>query len=102
LRAALRLALAAADLALLAGHVAVTVEVVEVLAVVHLDASSGDLRRLALRLARLLPGRGPDVAVLDVVHHVVVTLDSELRDLLTHDLETLPRDIGCAHASREV
>src|SRR5512139_668830 len=89
------LALAAADLTLLAGDVTITVEVVEVLAVIHLDAGRSDLGGLALRLARLLPGRGPDVAVLDVVHHVVVTLDSELRDLLTHGLEPSLGIIGC-------
>src|SRR6185312_11897780 len=56
------LALAAADLTLLAGDVAVTVEVVEVLAVVHLDASRSNLRGLALRLAGLLARGRPHVA----------------------------------------
>src|SRR6476646_5419855 len=71
LRSSLRLlrALAATDLALLASHVAVAVQVIEVLAVVHLDAGGRHLRGLALRLARLLPRRRPDVAALDVIHH---------------------------------
>src|SRR5262249_36750774 len=86
-RRLLALALAAADLALLARDIAVAIEIVEVLAVVHLDAGSGDLLRLALGLSGLLPRSRPDVAALDVVHQVVVTLDSSLRDLLTHSLE---------------
>src|SRR5262249_54692355 len=83
----LALALAAADLALLARHVAVAVEIVEVFAVIHLDAGVGDLIRLALGLPRLLPRGRPDVAALDVVHQVVVTLDSSSRNLLTHNFE---------------
>src|SRR5262249_34959024 len=90
----LALALAATDLALLARHVAIGIEVVEILAVIHLDAGGGDLLRLALGLAGLLPGRGPDVATLDVVHQVVVALDSSLEDLLTHKFQTLPRGSG--------
>src|SRR5262249_34019568 len=62
-----RLALAAADLAGLARDVAVRVEEVDVLRVVHLDPGGGDLRLLALRLSRLLPGHRPDVALLDVI-----------------------------------
>ena len=96
------LALAAADLALLARDVAVAVEVVEVLAVVHLDAGGGDLRGLALRLARLLPGRRPDVAALDVVHHVVVTLDSSFAIFSPMVCKPSLGVIGCANATRTV
>src|SRR4029079_2549684 len=83
-RGLLALALAAADLTLLPRHVAIAIEIVEVLAVIHLDAGGGNFLRFALGLAGLLPGRGPDVTAFDVVHQIVVALDSSLEDLLTH------------------
>src|SRR6185436_10425846 len=95
-RRLLALALAATDLALLARHVAVAIEIVEVLAVIHLDAGRGDLLRLALRLPGLLPRSRPDVSAFDVVHQIIVSLDSSLRDLLTHDLEPSLGVVGCA------
>src|SRR5262249_43660023 len=68
----------------LACDVAVLVEEVDVAAVVHLDPGRRDLLGLPLGLARLLARHRPDVAVLDVVHLVVVALDPETRDLVTH------------------
>src|SRR5690606_13754229 len=77
------LALLAADGGLRARDVTGLVEEVDV-ARLHLDAARGQLAGLALAGARALARHLPDVAALDVVEVVVVSLDAQLCHFLCH------------------
>src|SRR5262249_34136544 len=83
-----RLALLAADGALGAADVAVLVEEVDEREV-HRHPALGNLLGTALRNARLLARHLPDRAVLDVVHKIFLTPNSESCDLLSHSAALL-------------
>src|SRR5664279_4145630 len=91
LRSTLRLTLAAANLA---GNaldddvaVAVALHVIHI-RVVTLDVRRSELLRLAgFRLTRLLTGRAPDVAALDVEDVIGVVLHASLRNSFAHSLK---------------
>jgi hypothetical protein len=77
-----------------ARDVAVAVDEVEVSGLAG-DTAVLDLLRLTLgRLTGLLARRGPDdeiIGAFQVVHHVLLAIDSDLRNLLSHGLSILPK-----------